>query len=167
MQIGQTWTTERIALLRTYVEAGLSCRQIANEIGVTRNAVIGKVSRLGLSALKGISAPLAPSAPKERRTKPRQPGRLSQRRQANAHRGIPLFPVSTIAVEDMVIDKSLHCDLLALAEGKCRWPIGDPSKSDFCFCGGAQTAGLSYCAPHARLAYRGAGRPNIFVSARM
>jgi GcrA cell cycle regulator len=167
MQIGQTWTTERIALLKNYVEAGLSCRQIANEIGVTRNAVIGKVSRLGLSALKGISAPLVPDAPRERRTKPRQPGRLSQRRQASAHRGAPLFPVSTIAVADMVIDKSLHCDLLALSDGKCRWPIGEPGKEGFCFCGGEQTAGLSYCAPHARLAYRGAARPNIFVPARM
>ncbi len=36
------WTTERIALLKNRIDAGLSCGQIAWEIGVSRNAVIGK-----------------------------------------------------------------------------------------------------------------------------
>src|SRR5579863_2122375 len=43
------WTPERIAQLRDGVASGLSCSQIAAEIGVTRNAVIGKIHRLGLS----------------------------------------------------------------------------------------------------------------------
>ncbi|MGB7771853.1 MAG: GcrA family cell cycle regulator, partial [Pseudolabrys sp.] len=43
------WTTERVAMLRSYFNAGLSCAQIAQEIGVSRNAVIGKMNRLGLS----------------------------------------------------------------------------------------------------------------------
>jgi GcrA cell cycle regulator len=46
---GATWTSERIELLKRCLHAGLSCRQIADEIGVTRNAVIGKMNRLGLS----------------------------------------------------------------------------------------------------------------------
>ncbi|MGB6566226.1 MAG: GcrA family cell cycle regulator, partial [Xanthobacteraceae bacterium] len=43
------WTAERIEQLRNGVSSGLTCRQIAAEIGVTRNAVIGKSHRLGLS----------------------------------------------------------------------------------------------------------------------
>ncbi|MFZ3225370.1 MAG: GcrA family cell cycle regulator, partial [Xanthobacteraceae bacterium] len=43
------WTAERIEQLRNGVTSGLSCSQIAAEIGVTRNAVIGKIHRLGLS----------------------------------------------------------------------------------------------------------------------
>ena len=39
----RTWTTERIALLKSRIDAGHSCGQIAREIGVSRNAVIGKV----------------------------------------------------------------------------------------------------------------------------
>jgi hypothetical protein len=39
----------RIELLKRCLHAGLSCGQIAREIGVTRNAVIGKRNRLGLS----------------------------------------------------------------------------------------------------------------------
>ncbi len=167
MQTGQTWTTERVALLRTYVEAGLSCRQIANQIGVTRNAVIGKVSRLGLSSFKGVSAPLAPAMPKERRATARRPGKISQRRILRTINGAPRFVVDAMRAEEFDIDKSLHCSLVDLRDGKCRWPIGDPAKSDFCFCGGAQVQGLSYCAPHARLAYRGDPRSGASVPARM
>jgi transposase-like protein len=49
-----TWTSERIELLKRYLQAGLSCGQIAREIGVTRNAVIGKRNRLGLSRPKDV-----------------------------------------------------------------------------------------------------------------
>jgi GcrA cell cycle regulator len=51
-----TWTSERIELLKRRLHAGLSCGQIAREIGVTRNAVIGKVNRLRLQTLQGIGA---------------------------------------------------------------------------------------------------------------
>src|SRR3977135_2209894 len=44
-----TWTTERVELLKQHFEAGLSCRAIAASIGVSRNAVIGKLTRLGLT----------------------------------------------------------------------------------------------------------------------
>src|ERR1700744_2134306 len=49
----QTWTDERIEALQFHFAAGLSCREIANEIGVSRNAVIGKISRLNLTRDKG------------------------------------------------------------------------------------------------------------------
>jgi GcrA cell cycle regulator len=51
---GATWTSQRIELLKRCLHAGLSCRQIAYEIGVTRNAVIGKMNRLGLSKPKDV-----------------------------------------------------------------------------------------------------------------
>src|SRR5262249_48231964 len=47
-----TWTQERIALLKDRIGAGLSCGQIARELGVSRNAVIGKANRLGLSRFR-------------------------------------------------------------------------------------------------------------------
>jgi GcrA cell cycle regulator len=40
-------------------------------------------------------------------------------------------------------------------EGRtCSWPIGDPSKSDFHFCGAKREAGQSYCDEHISLAYQ-------------
>ena len=44
-----TWTAERVELLKSHFAAGLSCREIADNIGVSRNAVIGKLSRLNLT----------------------------------------------------------------------------------------------------------------------
>jgi len=42
-----------------------------------------------------------------------------------------------------------------IREGRtCSWPIGDPSKSDFHFCGAKRDAGQSYCAEHISLAYQ-------------
>ena len=45
-----SWTDERVELLKKMWGEGQSASQIAKELGgVTRNAVIGKVHRLGLS----------------------------------------------------------------------------------------------------------------------
>ena len=52
-----TWTVERIELLKNRFEAGLTCREIACDIGVSRNAVIGKLSRLNLTRDKRADAP--------------------------------------------------------------------------------------------------------------
>ena len=49
-----TWTAERLALLKSAFEAGLSCREIAADIGVSRNAVIGKLSRLNLTRGRSV-----------------------------------------------------------------------------------------------------------------
>ena len=59
------WTDERVELLKKLWADGLSASQIANELGsVTRNAVIGKVHRLGLS---GRTKSLAATAPRQRK----------------------------------------------------------------------------------------------------
>ena len=106
----QTWTTERVAQLKSGVNAGLSCAQIANEIGVSRNAVIGKINRLGLS--RGRS----PAAPRPcRGALIRRPQVLNQRLKLKA-----LFASAPIA-DDVV--SSEPCSLLNLAPRKCRWPI--------------------------------------------
>src|ERR1700681_3403449 len=52
-----TWTVERIELLKNRFEAGLTCREIACHIGVSRNAVICKLSRLNLTRDKRGGAP--------------------------------------------------------------------------------------------------------------
>ncbi len=55
-----SWTDERVELLKRLWGEGQSASQIAKELGgVTRNAVIGKVHRLGLSNRAGTNAPVA------------------------------------------------------------------------------------------------------------
>src|SRR5947199_4794757 len=65
------WTDERVALLKKLWLDGLSASQIAKQLGgVTRNAVIGKVHRLGLS---GRAAPSQPTRTVFKAPRPARP----------------------------------------------------------------------------------------------
>lgn len=69
--IAMSWTDERVELLKKMWAEGQSASQIAKELGgVTRNAVIGKVHRLGLSNRAGGAAPEAPAKPVKAAPKP-------------------------------------------------------------------------------------------------
>ena len=84
----QTWTDERIEALQFHFAAGLSCREIANEIGVSRNAVIGKISRLNLIRDKdGMQRPRK----KEASSHPSSPRPQGARR---LRRGLSEVPLS-------------------------------------------------------------------------
>ena len=62
-----TWTDERVELLKKLWADGLSASQIAGELGgITRNAVIGKVHRLGLSGRAKSPSSSAPRVRKPR-----------------------------------------------------------------------------------------------------
>jgi GcrA cell cycle regulator len=145
----QTWTTERIALLKSHFEAGLSCRQIAAAIGVSRNAVIGKLTRLNLTREKKVKAPprKATGAPVRGRGSGPVPRLRAQ-----------LIKVLASEPEPTSSDAPIHnghtCSLYELSKEKCRWPISTPGADDFCFCGNPPVDGLPYCAGHTRLAYR-------------
>jgi len=148
--IQQTWTTDRIEALKVHFQAGLSCREIANEIGVSRNAVIGKISRLSLVRDKdGMQRPAKkaqPSAPR-----PRGAQRLRQIL-------LKSFPA---AVEPEAPETPIHnghtCSLYELSKETCRWPISTPGQDDFCFCGNTPIEGMPYCAGHSRMAYKVSG----------
>ncbi len=150
-----TWTPERVEQLRSFVVTGLTCSQIAAEIGVTRNAVIGKIHRLGLSPERPAAA-LAPARSCPQRV--RQPRRLAHRRMLRLIHAEAPRVADGASAETVSVDSAQRCSLLELAQGKCRWPLGDgvsnSGAADFVFCGNETAAGFSYCAGHARMAYR-------------
>ncbi|MGH6779910.1 MAG: GcrA family cell cycle regulator [Bradyrhizobium sp.] len=144
-----TWTTERIELLKLHFAAGLTCRQIANEIGVSRNAVIGKVSRLKLMREDNGLRRAPRDAAKARRRK------VTAGLRRQILKAVPLDePVSPEAP----IHNGHCCSLFELSEQTCRWPISTPGCPDFRFCGNPPIEGLPYCPGHSRLAYRVAAR---------
>jgi len=150
-----TWTAERIELLKSRFEAGLSCRQIADDIGVSRNAVIGKLSRLNLTREKIGDArrPARKDPAKGHRPK------TGPRRQYQML--LALYAEPRPAADDEPIHNGNCCSLLELSETRCRWPISTPGAEDFCFCGNTPLAGLPYCAGHTRLAYRPGSRQRV------
>ncbi len=149
-----TWTAERIELLKIRFAAGLSCRQIADAIGVSRNAVIGKLSRLNLSREKAVP----PRPARKAVAKEHRPGKAPRSRW-------PLRLASYAEPQPAADDEPIHnghcCSLLELSDARCRWPISTPGAEDFCFCGNPPVEGLPYCAGHTRLAYRPGCRPRI------
>lgn len=157
-----SWTDEQSELLKKLWADGLSASQIAAELGgITRNAIIGKVHRLGLSG----RAKSAPATPRPRRTP--SSTRTVRISRAPIYRDIALG-VEEVAVSeaiDLVIPIGQRRTLLELTEQTCRWPTGDPCSGDFFYCGGNPVKGVSYCAYHARMAYQPAaerrrGRPS-------
>lgn len=162
------WTDERVELLKKLWNDGLSASQIAAELGnVTRNAVIGKVHRLGLS---GRAKSPGSATPRPRKPAARPPSHPAGHQSGGAGltRGntalAPQFAPEIEAEaqverapapsEDVVVPFSERVTIMDLREYMCRWPMGDPTSPEFRFCGGRSATGLPYCAYHARIAYQ-------------
>jgi GcrA cell cycle regulator len=147
-----TWNTDRVELLKQHFEAGLSCREIAAHIGVSRNAVIGKLTRLGLTRGPTNAEQHRQATTKERapRSSPRAQYRMLQVVYENGQPAI-----------DAPIASERPCSLLELSKERCRWPISTPGEEGICFCGNTPLKGLPYCAGHTRLAYKPGSRQRM------
>ncbi|MEO5807526.1 GcrA family cell cycle regulator [Devosia sp.] len=177
------WTDERVETLKKLWMEGLSASQIAGELGqgVTRNAVIGKVHRLKLSA-RAKPTNSAPRARPAARPAPRRVaspgaspmsssggmGGMNKQRTVTAMRtqsvgggatalaSNPEFETERYvapAVQEIFIPEDKRLSLLQLNEHTCKWPIGDPLTKDFYFCGQHSNDGKPYCEFHSRRAY--------------
>ena len=161
------WNDERVELLKKLWSEGLSASQIAGRLGgVTRNAVIGKVHRLGLvrpgdhieneepSSASTSRPAKAPAAIAAAEAHWRSRGFRSQGNPAvrNLYQleAEPFVPT----VEELDIPLKERRSIATLTECSCRWPIGDPQLADFHFCNRDKVPGLPYCEFHARRAFQ-------------
>src|SRR5215813_14032552 len=141
-----SWSDERVELLKKLWSDGLSASQIAAELGgITRNAVIGKVHRLGLSGRAK-----SPSSSTPRPRKPRTPSHMLRvpRPAMRGNTALAHAFAYDVELEPEVLDNmspiGQRRSLLELNEISFRWPIGVPGSADFCFGGGQTRAGLAY-----------------------
>jgi GcrA cell cycle regulator len=128
------WTEDRVDKLKALWKKGLSASQIAEELGenITRNAVIGKAHRLGLS-----SRPSPVKKPAQAKRKPA------------AKKAAPAAPK-----EPKPEEKPEKITILELTDRICKWPLGHPGEDDFQFCGRPSVAGQPYCTFHGAMAYQ-------------
>jgi len=131
-----SWTDEKIEELKKLWAKGLSTAEIGRELGVSKNAVVGKSHRLALkprpSPISGKSAePAAPGAPKAA--------------------AAPAKPKVAKAAKPKEVAKI--GDIIDLGPQMCRWPFGDPGDDDFHFCGRQVTPSKPYCPEHCAVAY--------------
>lgn len=145
------WSEDRVEILKKCWSGGLSASQCAARLGgVTRNAVIGKVHRLGLPG-RATTSKLA-SGRRMRRVPGNSPIRakvVRERFRFGAGTGafVVAAPPARIVMPLPEPPASLHVALLDLREGQCRWPIGDPRDAGFHFCGHERRRG-PYCDHH-------------------
>jgi GcrA cell cycle regulator len=134
-----SWTDERIEQLKSLWTEGLSASHIAKVMGggISRNAVIGKVHRLGLAGR--ATAPRG-----ERMRLPSAP------RHVRVH--IPEPPI--VEEDPIMLEDGSFVTVLTINDRMCRWPIGDPAETEFHFCGRKPKPGSPYCEAHARKAYQ-------------
>jgi GcrA cell cycle regulator len=156
------WTDERVDLLRKLWSEGLSASQIAAQLGgVSRNAVIGKVHRLKLSARgRATAAPArqkkahsggAKTVSRPARTITASIGATALQVQFEAE---PVARQFMRPIENVVVPISRRLVLTELTERTCKWPNGDPLAEDFSFCGNDAGESGPYCNYHSRLAYQ-------------
>ncbi len=157
------WTEERIEILKKLWLNGLSASQVAAKLGeVTRNAVIGKVHRLGLSgrsktgnvstSTQKIHINDNKSAHNKRTHTPKITHNFTATKDIE---NTP--PTSTdINVSNLSLEK--RSSILNLTEYTCKWPIGDPSEKSFHFCSAKSTSDTPYCEEHAQKAYQSTDR---------
>ncbi|NIJ40371.1 GcrA cell cycle regulator [Parvibaculum indicum] len=160
MSRAKVWTEAHIDALRKMWADGYSCSQIAKALGdgITRNAVIGKVHRLGLSRrgegkwmsksahpraarCKPPAAPRGRAAPRKEAKGPKMPGR----RKAAEEPVIPPEGVPTGAPEAVM---ALRGDPRGGGPAQCRFPMGEPSHPDFHFCPNDRVGDGPYCSFH-------------------
>ena len=145
------WCDERVLRLRELLGKGFSYGMIASELGTTRNAICGKVSRMGLAE-----------------TKPRPAVKVEQKRPPRPSRPFNGGRVSTAVVVERTPPRSEPevygppgpaKTFFELTESECRWPLGGLYDPAVYFCAAPRVVGAHpYCTLHMRMSYTRSSR---------
>ena len=141
------WTEEKVEFLKK--NWGLAtARELAEKMGAgfTRNSIIGKASRLGLSA----------------KIKTRTAASNKDFENSNQENNIKSRRGRKSKFKSLVIEKDFEPEnpkqLEELDENSCKWPIGHPNEKSFYFCGRTSLKDFSYCKLHLLYAYQPKGK---------
>jgi GcrA cell cycle regulator len=165
------WDNEQKKVVRDYWMAGYSALWIGNKLGKTRRSIMGLVWRMGLMRVDRPDNPSPGIKHGEKRAVAgRKPIRaiLGQKRSD----GKPLTLTSVPMPEPSVAAKHSYrdggkIDLMALRANSCRWPLGDPQKAGFGYCGAATDGVCPYCVIHSKVAFFNGRSPARFIIKRV
>jgi GcrA cell cycle regulator len=162
-----TWNKERVEILEKLWAEGLSASQIAGRLGrdLSRNAVIGKVHRLGLSARANARHSMYSrrvgkvSAAKQHSKLATESKRraLIRRGKYDEARAACVVIAPNFNALPLPPEPPRPAKLISFAElepDMCKFPYGDPRTTDHGFCGCEAVEGLPYCAGHAGVCYQ-------------
>lgn len=173
------WDNAMLKKLKSLTGKGLSTAEIGKRLGLSKNAVVGKLNRLGWnSKANGVAEPApakapekktapkpapkkaaAPAKPTPKATAPKPAPKAKAAPKTASAKSAPVAKGASksgaknnLAMHQRIIQHSL--EMAALKPNQCRWPIGDPDSEDFHFCGDAVFVGKPYCYEHCKQAYQ-------------
>ncbi len=156
------WTDQMVEDLKRMWKEGLTTGEIGKRLNVSKNSIVGKVHRLGLSGRpppikkkETTPAPSKPATPK--------PTKVVKEEKITAPKPAPVEkkkeePIKEIFTKNITpptspVKNTGNLSLTDLDNHTCRWPIGDPKDDNFHFCGKKVRIGQTYCEEHAAVAY--------------
>lgn len=178
------WTDQMVEDLKVMWKQGLTTAEIGKRLGVSKNSIVGKVHRLGLSGRPSpikkkedkatTPAPDVKKTPIEKVTKTETPKPVKE----VVKEPLKVTPKKEVEVEEPVAVKPLEKEEFKISECQksdfnknaktvslteldnhtCRWPIGDPKDENFHFCGRKVRIGQTYCDEHSLIAYVKTGK---------
>ena len=138
-----SWNQQKVDDLKKLWNEGVATSRIGEQLGFTKNAVIGKAFRLGLerrqnSRKKTAQSQSVSSVTMYRETNVPGNSQISPKREVTRRREKFSFKKSIVGTGSF---KS------------CQWPIGDPLEEGFHYCGGQNIPTKPYCIEHYKKAY--------------
>ena len=134
------WGAEQDAVIIEHYNK-MRSKQIAQMLNVTKNAVIGRAKRLGLSRTMDARVkshkPLAPFGSWRRKGWDRIQRMFRPRPE----------PVTVVSIPGGI-------SIMELTGSTCRWPVSGTG-ADMMYCGGEAHKEKSYCLKHCRIAFYG------------
>lgn len=171
------WDSTALKKLKALTGKGLSTSEIGKRLGMSKNAIVGKLNRLGWNAKAGGAnatddkkADVKKSTPKKVATKKTESVKKTNAKKADvkttAKKTAPRVAqpkevapktdsktnAKNLAMHQRIIQHSL--EMANLKPNQCRWPIGDPDSEHFHFCGETVFVGKPYCYEHCKQAYQ-------------
>ena len=137
-----SWNQQKVEDLKKLWNEGVATSRIGEQLGFTKNAVIGKAFRLGLerrqNSRKKISQPASFSSTTLYRETSSPSSSISVKKEPIRRREKFSFKKSIVGTGNF---------------RSCQWPIGDPLEEGFHYCGGQNIPTKPYCIEHFKKAY--------------
>ena len=174
------WDNATLKKLKALTGKGLSTSEIGKRLGMSKNAIVGKLNRLGWNAKAGGAAtatttdkkatakklvakkavakaePAKKTAVKKavekKETSKKAVVKVATKKAAPAKKVDAKTSAKNLAMHQRIIQHSL--EMASLKPNQCRWPIGDPDSEHFHFCGETVFVGKPYCYEHCKQAYQ-------------
>ncbi len=180
--MSKAWDNNILKKLKALVGKGLSTSEIGKRLGLSKNAVVGKLHRLGWNAkaadsdvagkktvkkaepkkVKAATPKVAEKKPTKAIKKPVATPKAakvtSKKEEKPVVKPVPkktgghAIAGKGVSVHQRMVQHAL--EMANLKPNQCRWPIGDPDSENFHFCGNPVFVGKPYCYEHCKQAYQ-------------